>query len=262
MNKILNISIWGTIVVAIFVVLGFVNKNQDELMMKKPIVNIDYETDNRFVSVNDILNQIINPQDSSPKSIGNFDVLEIESKINSNSSVKEAQVYRTIDGQLVVNVKQRRPIVRVYTETENYYIDEKGFLMPNSKKYTARVPIFNGFIRDSFGKSSSLNYASLPDSLTGRTMLDDIYKIAKYIDESTFWKAQIEQVYVNKDLELELVPKVGNHKIVFGGVDNLEGKFHKLMIFYQKGLKKTGWNEYSEINLKYRDQVVCKKNYN
>ena len=55
---------------------------------------------------------------------------------------------------------------------------------------------------------------------------------------------------------------VGNHKIVFGGVENLESKFEKLMFFYKKGLNKTGWNEYSEINLKYKDQVVCTKRYN
>ena len=67
-------------------------------------------------------------------------------------------------------------------------------------------------------------------------------------------EAQIEQIAVNKLLEFELVPKVGNHKIVFGGIENLEGKFEKLMIFYKKGLSKTGWNEYSEINLKYKNQ--------
>ena len=62
--------------------------------------------------------------------------------------------------------------------------------------------------------------------------------------------------------DFELVPKVGNHKIVFGGIDNLESKFEKLMIFYKKGLSKTGWNEYSEINLKFKNQVVCTKMYN
>jgi len=261
-SRLFHILLWVVISISVIVVLGFVNKNQDDIVLKKPIINIDYETENRFISENDILSQIINPGDSSKKLISSFDVFEIETKINNNSSVKEAEVYRTIDGQLVVNVKQRRPIVRVYTATENYYIDEKGFLMPTSKKYTARVPIVNGFVRDSFGKGSAFNYANLSDSLTGGTMLDDIYKIAKYIDGSLFWKAQIEQIYVNKDLELELVPKVGNHKIVLGGIERFENKFNKLMIFYQKGLKKTGWNEYSEINLKYKDQVVCKKIYN
>ena len=49
--------------------------------------------------------------------------------------------------------------------------------------------------------------------------------------------------------------------IVIGEVYNLESKFNKLMLFYEEGLSKTGWNEYKTINLKYKDQVVCTKRY-
>jgi cell division protein FtsQ len=261
-NKILQISLWVLAIALIILVLGFVNKSQEEMALKKPIINIDYETENRFVGIGDVLKEIINTNDTSLKSINNYNILEIEQKINNNPAIKEAQVYRTIDGNIIANVKQRRPIVRVYSNGENYYIDEKGFLMPTSNKYTARVLVVSGFLNESSGRGYGLNYANLPDSLIENTLLDDVYKISKYIDESEFWSAQIEQVSVNKDLDFILIPKVGNHKIVFGGVNNVDGKFNKLMIFYQKGLKRTGWNEYSEINLKYKDQVVCTKIYN
>ena len=150
----------------------------------------------------------------------------------------------------------------MFSANDSYYIDEKGNLMLCSNKYTSRLPVVSGFVNEPYNKRYKLNYNHLPDSLIDKTLLDDIYKISDYIDKSTFWKAQIEQIYVNKVYDFELVPKVGNHKIVFGGVENLESKFEKLMLFYQKGLSKTGWNEYSEINLKYKDQVVCTKRYN
>jgi cell division protein FtsQ len=35
-------------------------------------------------------------------------------------------------------------------------------------------------------------------------------------------------------------------------------KFEKLKIFYTKGLPYEGWEKYSEINLKYGDQIVGK----
>ena len=260
--KIFNILSWLLVIVGVFVMLGFIHKSQDNMLMKQPIVNIDYETSNRFINEEEVLNQIINPNDSSRKLLTNYNILELEDKINKNSVVKEAQVFKTIDGKLVVNIKQRKPIARVYSRGESYYIDEKGFLMLTSKKYTARVLIVNGFLNEPFTKRYLFNYENVHDTIEKKTMLDDIYKISKFIDESEFWKAQIEQVYVNKDLDFELIPKVGNHKIVFGGVDNIRGKFNKLMIFYQKGLEKTGWNEYSKINLKYKNQVVCTKLYN
>ena len=259
MNKILNISIWIVAIILIVVALGFVNRTKQEVVLVKPVINIDYETENRFISEADILSQIISPTDTGNLLLNKFSVNHIEEKLNNNHSIKDAQVYKTVDGKLVVNVKQRRPIVRVFSKNESYYIDEKGRLMPLSNKYAARLLVVNGNLNEPFAKRYKFNYSSLSDSLRNKTMLDDIYKLANYIDKSEFWKAQIEQIAVNKVSEFELIPKVGNHKIVFGGIRNLEGKFEKLMIFYKKGLAKTGWNEYSEINLKYKNQVVCKK---
>ena len=253
---------WTIVVVAIVVALGFVNKNQDELILNSPIINIDYETENRFIDKDDVLAQIINKNDTNPLTMNTVNVSELENKINGNAAIKSAEIYKTINGDLVVDVKQRRPIVRVFSNNTSYYIDENGWLMPTSKTYTSRLLVVNGDFFEPYAKRYKFNYAALNDTLQSKTILDDIYQISRFIDKSDFWKAQIQQVYVDKDLDFVLIPKVGNHKIVFGGVENLEGKFEKLMIFYKKGLKKTGWNEYSVINLKYKNQVVCTKLYN
>jgi cell division protein FtsQ len=262
MNKILNISIWIVALSLIVLVLGFVNISKEELTFEKPVVKIDYDTDHRFIDENDILFQVLNKEDSGSLMLNRFNVTELEDKLSNNHSIKEAQVYKTIDGQLVISVKQRRPIVRIFSNNESYYIDENGRLMPLSNKYTARLLVVNGSLNEPFAQRYLFNYSNLNDSLTDETLLDDIYRIADYIDKSEFWKAQIEQIHVDKVSGFSLIPKVGNHKIVFGGIDNLDGKFEKLMIFYKKGLSKTGWNEYSEINLKYKNQVVCTKRYN
>ena len=262
MNKVLQILVWVVALTAIIVALGFVNVSREQMVFTKPIITIDYETENRFINENDVLSQILSIENSEDLYLNQFNVNHLEEKLTNNNSINDVQVYKTIDGQLVINVKQRRPIVRIFSKNESYYIDEDGNLMPLSSKYTARLPVVSGNLNEPLGKRYQFNYNNLNDTLTAKTLLDDIYKIASYIDKSEFWKAQIEQIDVNKVYEFELVPKVGNHKIVLGGVDNLESKFEKLMIFYKKGLSKTGWNEYSVINLKYKNQVVCTKRYN
>ncbi len=259
MNRWLQISLWSIAIALIAVVFGFVNKSKNEIVFEKPLIDIDYETENRFISETDVENQIVTKADTGDLLLSNFDVNHIEEKLNNDPSIKDAQVYKTVNGKLIVNVKQRRPIVRVFSKNGSYYIDENGSLMPLSNKYAARLLIVSGDLNEPFAKRYKFNYNNLSDSLVDKTILDDIYKLANFIDKSEFWKAQIEQIAVNKVSEFELIPKVGNHKIVFGGTSNLEGKFEKLMIFYKKGLSKTGWNEYSEINLKYKNQVVCKK---
>lgn len=264
MIKVLKIILIVLSISGIIVVLGFARSKQVNQVFEKDnlAIKIDYVTPNRFVDYEDVKNEITYLNVPGVKYLDHFNTLAIEKKIVNNPSIQDAQVYKTIDGKLNVIVTQRRPIVRVFSRNESYYMDEFGKLMPLSAKYTSRIMVVNGFISESFAKRYQLNYKTIVDTLARRTLLDDIYKLASYIDKSAFWSSQIEQVYVNKDLEFELIPTVGNHKIVLGGVDNLPVKFNKLMVFYKKGLPKTGWNEYSEINLKFKNQIVCTKIYN
>ncbi|MCC6689974.1 MAG: hypothetical protein IT235_00435, partial [Bacteroidia bacterium] len=95
-------------------------------------------------------------------------------------------------------------------------------------------------------------------NLRKSTLVDDLFELAKYITADEFWKAQIEQVYVNADNELELIPRVGNQRIILGDITEMDQKFKKLLIFYRQGLNPTGWwNKYSVINLKFKNQIVC-----
>ena len=47
--------------------------------------------------------------------------------------------------------------------------------------------------------------------------------------------------------------------IVIGDDQRLEEKFTNLLAFYREKLNAGGWNNYSQISLKYKDQVVCTK---
>jgi len=49
------------------------------------------------------------------------------------------------------------------------------------------------------------------------------------------------------------------HTIVFGRIEQVERKFDKLLCFYRSGLMNIGWGEYRTIDIRYNDQVVCKK---
>ena len=53
---------------------------------------------------------------------------------------------------------------------------------------------------------------------------------------------------------------LGNEKILVGGNENISEKLNKLKFFYQEGLRYEGWNVYQTIDLKNKDQVVCRKN--
>ena len=87
-----------------------------------------------------------------------------------------------------------------------------------------------------------------------------IFTISLYSSQDSVLNSLIHQINITPDKEIELYPAIGDHKIIFGEGNDFEEKFNKLKLFYTEGLNKTdGWNKYSVINIKYKNQVVCTK---
>lgn len=90
-----------------------------------------------------------------------------------------------------------------------------------------------------------------------------LINFVKYIEDDSFWRAEIVQIVAvtisNGDVEVELVPRTGDHTVLFGAIEDVEEKFDKLLAFYRNGLENIGWEEYRTISVKYKGQVVCRK---
>lgn len=264
LKKILFISLWVGLVVGLLVTMGFVNKQQDALLCTALNVSVNQDNDLYFLDKLDIIQMIKDRGDSivgQPKSTVN--VSEIEKSLNSHSNIANAEAYMSIDGEMKVEVTQRKPVVRVMNlDGDSYYIDSDGTFMPLSNKYTAKVLVASGMLSEPFIKRYTYSIADIgKDSLLNATsLLDEIYAMANYINADKFWSSQIQQIYINKDRDMEIVPMVGDQKIIFGDTTAMDEKFKKLLTFYQQGLNTTGWwDKYSIINLKFKNQIVCTK---
>lgn len=257
--KALRVFGWVVAVSGVFVLLGFVDTNLGEMPCNEFHVALDHN-DMRFIEEDDIRERITdlgNPIIGEPMS--SLDIQKYEEEILNMPEVEAAEVYKTIDGRLVAEVTQRRPIVRIINMNDSLsvYIDDKGHVMPWSNKYTARVLVVNGYLN--VPRSGSVDDVLMYDTVAAVSMLDDVFELAQFIERDPFWSAQIQQAYVTPEGEFEMIPRVGGHTIIFGDLENKEGKFSKLRAFYRKGLKNTDWNIYKSINLKYKDQIVCTK---
>jgi len=263
-KKIAVLSLLVLCSIGLILSLGFVNKEQDELHCKSLEVEVNQDGDLYFLDKMDIEKLIKSRGDSifgEPKS--KLNIPDLERALNSHADIANAEVSVTIDGRVKVTVTQRKPIVRIFNANgDSYYMDEVGKLMPLSDKYTAKVLVANGKIWESYGKyyKRTMEEIVRDSAVRTNTMLDEIYAMATYIDANDFWRSQVQQIFVNEDKDMELVPMVGDQKIIFGDTANMDEKFKKLQIFYSQGLNKTGWwNKYSTINLKFKNQIVCTK---
>jgi len=184
-------------------------------------------------------------------------VTDIESRINELRELKVAEVYMTIDGILHVYVDQRNPVMRVMPdEGGDFFIDEEGVVVRKRNLYTPRLHIVGGNVNIN---AAMLNGVSVLDTSIKKTILKDIYHLVNYLDDDEFWSAQIDQIYIDNYDKINLIPRVGNHVIRLGTVENFEGKLRNLEAFYGKVLPEVGWNKYSLINLEFKDQIVCKR---
>ena len=262
MKKILRIAFMVGLLISVAVLTGFINHSI--LEEKCTAIDIDITDQERygFISEGDITD-LLNSDFNTPVSqkIRDINTFEIEKTLGAHHAVQNAEVYLSIDGKLHIKIWQRKPILRVFNKKGSFYIDEYGKIMPVTKKFTAHVAVASGHINIPTNEIQQFQRDHISDKQLDTSLYNDLFELAKFIESNPLWNAQIEQLYVNKDSEFELIPRVGNHTIVIGEVHDLESKFKKLQLFYTKGLSKTGWNEYKEINLKFKNQVVCTKRY-
>ena len=78
-----------------------------------------------------------------------------------------------------------------------------------------------------------------------------------YVSNKSSWDVWIEQIVVDRDNKVQIIPRAGDFKVALGTLDDYKEKLDKLKLFIDKGLSAVGWNRYSEVNLEYHNQVVC-----
>lgn len=165
----------------------------------------------------------------------------LEDLLNKHPLVEDAECYKTPGGSVCMEVTQRLPILKVMNNKgEKYFIDNKGRIMSPDAKCIAHLAIVTGNVEKSFA-------------------MRDLHKFGLFLQNNKFWDAQIEQIHVTPENEIELVPRVGDHIVFLGKLDNYEEKLNKLKIFYEKALNQVGWNKYSRISLEFNNQIICTK---
>lgn len=181
----------------------------------------------------------------------NFDQVDIkllERQVEENPFVAEIDIFMSVTGVLGAKVSPAQPIGRLMSSRgPDQYIDVTGKLLPMNADYTARVPLI-----------SFAEYPQWESNLGENDLGKQLMEFLIFINKDELWRAQIAQLAVSEENELTLWPQMTKQLILFGPADEIEEKFKKLKLFYKEVLPKKGWNTYSSINLKYKNQIVCK----
>ena len=162
----------------------------------------------------------------------------LEFELNKIELVRKSDVFIDVNGTMVIDIEQRKPIARFIDNKS--YLDEDGLVMPKSKYYSARVPVIKG-------------YANTQDQL------DLIYKLSNYIKDDKFLSQSATEILIDSNSNFSIKLRDYRFKILIGQLNNLDLKIKNFKAFYINASANQILNKYSVINLQFDNQVVCVK---
>ena len=206
--------------------------------ISKTDIYID-NSNNLFITKDSIKNAVI--EIITTKNIGksSVHVKALEFELNKIELVRKSDVFVDVNGTMVVNIQQRKPIARFLNN--KFYLDEDGLVMPKSKYYSARVPVIKGYTKT-------------------QDQLDLIYKISNYIKNDKFLSQSATEILIDSNSNFSIKLKGYSFKILIGQLNNLDLKIKNFKAFYINASTNQILNKYSVINLQFDNQVVCVKN--
>ena len=217
---------------------AFASERNNARLVTEPAIKFTGE-DNLFVT-NETVSKLLTQNYGGTQNVAKetLDLNKLENVLKSNPMIKSAEVYVAVNGTLNAEIKQKTPIARVSTNA-SYYIDDRGFFMPLSNNYSARVPLVTGVVE--------------------KNNLENIFKIATKIREDEFLKMNVIEIHQNANNRLFLKLRQCKFLVQLGDLDLLDKKINNLKAFYQKNIKEKTLDNYSKVNLQFDNQVVCTK---
>ncbi len=211
-------------------------------------ISVEFEAGKakNFISKKDVLNILKENGAEAGKDISSFPIEALEEMLEKNKWIAGADLF--FDKQMTLHVKINEPVptARIFSRNGNsFYVDSAATVLPLPQNVSMRLPVFT-------------NIPNRNDKLFDST-IKDIVKLSSFIQSDSFWQHQIAQVDLTNSGEYELVPVVGNQLLKIGPAENLEEKFSKLKLFYNEIWDKTGFEKYSIVDVRFKDQLVATK---
>ena len=243
------LSLWWLLAIAVAGLLIAAVQQKKNRLCSNIKVEIEGNEGHIFLDETEIINKLKANGADKGKKTADINVKMLETILKKQPWIQNAELYFDNNQVLEVKIKEREPIARIFTlGGQSFYIDSGGMRLPLSQDYSAHVPVFTSF-------TSNKKKLSKPDSL----LLNNIRKIALYIQQDSFWNAQVSQIVITPQSTFNIIPIVGNQTIILGNADSLESKFSRLFEFYKQVWTKAGFEKYETLNVSFTGQVIATK---
>jgi len=241
-RKILATGIWTVCFAVLAVLCLSAAKFKKDAALKEIKVEITGDDTHAFFmrpeDIRSEISKIIGPLEKH--SVGDVSCEIVETSLSKNPFIETVDVFVSGNSVLTARITQREPVLRVIGGGANFYLDSAGKRIPVSPHYTPRVLVLTG--------TGAARHA------------EEMLSLVEFIRQDKTLNALIGQLDCDASGEVTLIPVIGRAEIMFGKPEHIAEKFENLKVFYNEVLAQAGWEQYRTIDLRFRDQIICKKN--
>lgn len=248
LTRIKTFGTYALLALSTVFLLGLANGYQHQIPCRNVEFHIHTGIEGQFLNEDDLrmLVELEYGRDLVGAKLDEIGLQDLEEGINKIPYIEKAEVYKTLMGVVHIEAWFRKPIARMVTDRGNHiYIDESGNKFPVSKRQSANVLLIRGNISERLLPTDSLKQEGLAQALP----------VINFVSKHDFWNAQLSEMILDEEGNMEFTPLVGNTRIEFGNAERIANKFHNLRLFYDQVLSKGAWDDYRKISVKFKGQV-------
>ena len=241
LRKVIHILVWLFVFAYLVMALAFTERMEDTQKVGYIKVDLKDSTEFQFVNREDVIKVLrLHGYKITGMPVDSINRAAVRDAVYDIPEVKDVNVFYTPDGELHISIWQRKPVVRIKSGRLDFYLDEDNMPIPFSPRFTPKVLVISGAVDASLAR-------------------EKLFDLADFINHDQFFSALVQEIHIDNSKKLEIIPRLGEHRIFLGDADDFEWKLAKLKVFYEKALPNLGWSKYSSIDLSFKNQVVCKK---
>lgn len=212
-------------------------------------VSIQDSLSKNFISAADIERMVADSV--LGRRLSDINTFAIEKNLTRSGVISTAEAYTVYPDIFNIVVTQREPVLRIKTADSDFYCDRSGFVLPVAGARALDLPVVTGRLpyRLDIGPTEGTEAAQ---------WLGDLLNFTERVRNNAYWSDEIEQIEMAGDGNMTLYLRKRPFRILFGSATDLDDKFQKMSVFYKTILLTEEGVKYKEVNIKYKNQIICK----
>ena len=219
-------------------------------------ITIIRDGENGFVDYGKTYDKVVDICDTANNNqIFMIPVDSVVNMLNANPWIVDVDAEINLKSVLDIEITECQPVMRVYnTQGKSVYLDSEGNVFPTNNSHVKHLLVGSGYVKfpiNQLGNIADEDYAD--------TDLPDMYRLMKAVLADDYARNCVKQIYKDNKKNYIFSLNITDIIVIFGEINDIEEKLAKMQIFFDKMLGNPEMDNYKEINLNYKNQVVCTK---